>query len=337
MHGYDNYRGRTSPKRKAAVVILLLVLLLAGLYLLASEFTEFDSDGNVKTTLPWHSEPEAPPAADPVDDELSEPVNIIYDAPEDPLQGKVRAVEFTVGDARQGNSRLAAKLGDGNVAALWLKRPDGLLRYRSDAAGAALCFTDGLTETEVKNFTAQDTYTLARISCLKDDAASMKDMAGRGLTQENGYIWYGAENQHYLDLAKTGTQDYLLSLIRELASLGFDEILLSDLAYPTDGNQSKIASSDDRTATVTKFLETAKDALKDEDTRLSLELPEATVLAGEDRQAGISLGEILPLISRLYVKTGQEESVRAAVEKIEAHVTVVAIGGKGENLYTEAK
>lgn len=344
MRGYDNYRGRTSPKYKIAVVVMLVILLLAGLYLAVSEFAEYDSEGNMHFILPWSGETEEPPA--PPQDETEtetreEPekpsVNVVFDAPEDPLNGRVQATEFTVTQLRQGNDGILQRLGDGNVAAVWLKRPDGLLRYRSAAAGAGLCYTDGLTEAELRAFTSGDFYTVARLSCVKDNAASMKDMTALGLTQENGYIWYGTESQHYLDISKSGAADYLLSLIRELADLGFDEILLSDLTYPTDGRQDTVYTTNDRSGAVTDFLKKAKEALKETDTSLSVELTEETVLSGGNAAEGVELEAVLPLCARLYVKSDRAEELRAAVEKGKARPTLVFIGETQENRYTEAE
>lgn len=328
MHGYDNYRGRSSPLKKLAVIGMVIILLLAGGYLFISEFTEYDRDGNVHVVFPWQRETGKPGTDDSEDTDI----NIIYDDTEDSL-GDVQAVEFSVSEARQSEYSIRTKLGEGNAAAIWLKRPDGCLRYRSAAAGPALCFTDGLTEAELKRFTETDLYTIARISCMKDNAAPMKDMADLALTQENGYVWYGRENEHYLDIAKPEARKYLISIVEELGSLGFDEVLLSDLAYPTGGMQANISTVEDRTAAVTAFLKELKDAVKDGELIVSLELSEATVLAASNAAEGISLAEQLPLVQRVYVKTDKADAVQEAIEAMQPRMSLVIIGGTGTNRY----
>lgn len=328
MRGYRNYRGRNSPLKRLAVIGMVAVLLLAAAYLFISEFKEYDSDGNAHIVLPWQKED---PAADGSGDRDAD-IDIVYDEPED-LLPSVQAVEYSVSEARQGESALRAKLGEGNAAALWLKRPDGCLRYHSDAAGPALCFTDGLTGAELQRFTAGDTYTIARLSCMKDNAAPMRDMAGLALTQENGYVWYGSAGEHYLDLAKSAAREYLIALVLELADAGFDEVLMSDLAYPADGVQSSISTAEDRTAAVTAFLKELKEAVKDSGVKLSLELSESAALAGSSAAEGISLAEQLPLVNRVYVQTEHADAVRDAVGAVRADMSVVIIGGEGTNRY----
>ena len=330
MRGYDNYRGRGSSTKKIAVIVMVIILLLAGVYLFLSEFTEYDSSGGAHIVLPWQRETAEEPHTD--DRGESENISIIYDDTEEPLP-EVQAVEFSVSEARQGDAAIRAKLGGGNAAALYLKRPDGCLRYHSAAAGPELCFTDGLTEAELKRFTGDELYTIARLSCVKDDTAPMQDMAALALTQENGYVWYGSESEHYLDLSKDEAREYLISIVEELAGLGFDEVLLSDLAWPTGGTQANISTTGDRTATVTAFLKELGNAVEDSDLVVSLELPEATVLAGGNAAEGFSLAEQLPLVQRVYVKTERADAVQEAMNAVRRGVSLVIIDGTGTNRY----
>ena len=327
MRGYSNYRGRSSPWKKLAVIGMVIILLLAGVYLFISEFTEYDRDGNAHIVFPWQRETEQTGGGD-----SGEEVELIYDETKEELPD-VRAVELGIPEARQSESAILAGLNGADAAALYLKRPDGYLRYRSAAAGPALCFSDGLTETEIKRFTALNVYTVARLSCMKDNAAPMQDMSGLALTQENGYVWYGSESEHYLDIAKPAARDYLVSLVEELGTLGFDEVLLSDLAYPTGGVQANISTAEDRTAAITSFLKELKDAVKDSALVVSLELPEATVLAGSSEAEGISLAEQLPLVDRVYVKTDKTDAVREAIDAVRPDMSLVIIGGTGTNRY----
>ena len=56
-----------------------------------------------------------------------------------------------------------------------------------------------------------------------------------GLHRVSGSPWRDEAGQTWLDPTQETVQTYLIGLCRELADLGFDEILLTHCAYPTQG------------------------------------------------------------------------------------------------------
>lgn len=162
-------------------------------------------------------------------------------------------------------------------------------------------------------------HTIARLSCLLDSRAANADVEGRGLKNTGGYIFYDGNNLNWLDPAKEGTRTYVGQLVVECAALGFDEILLTDFTFPTEGKLDKIQYPEEgmeaSLSGLLTSLRTTLDQAGYEDVLLSVELPAETVLTGRDETAGLVLEEIAPLVDRVYARTieGQAEALSDAV------------------------
>ncbi len=66
-------------------------------------------------------------------------------------------------------------------------------------------------------------------------------------------------------------QTYLIGLCRELADLGFDEILFTHCAYPTQGETDTLRDTAEREAALATFCRRLQGALADEDVTLSIQ------------------------------------------------------------------
>ena len=118
-----------------------------------------------------------------------------------------------------------------------VKTADGKLGYVSrlpQAMDWGASSGDPARNEAIRAVTSQgDLHTVALISCLADDLAGQdRDLA---LLRESGSAWVDQAGQAWLDPTKEGTADYLMEICRETAALGFDEILLTDLACPREG------------------------------------------------------------------------------------------------------
>lgn len=92
--------------------------------------------------------------------------------------------------------------------------------------------------------------------------AARADVEGMGLKNTGGYIFYDGNNGNWLDPSKPAARQYLCTLAAELAQQGFDEILLTDVGYPTVGKLDKIDyNGADRAASIRLFLEELRSAL----------------------------------------------------------------------------
>ena len=328
MKGYQSYRGRVPLKRKVAVAVMVALLLLCGTYLFPSERAEFQSEGGRSFLLPWSREDESGGEEGPE-------VDLVIEDPVDPVQ-EMRAVELSA-DALRG--RLAE---DGwweregyNAVCVRLKEADGLLRYESSVAPQELIGGGALSRGELQQLLDADVYTIARISCFHDSACALADMAGKGLCQSSGYIWYDAQNTHWLDPGKEEARAYLVSLCVELAELGFDEIVLDEARYPTAGRLEKCSPvSDDKQAEIERFFAELTGALEGKKVCLSLVTEEETLLAGGNETAGWELSRLLGGVRRVYVRAGDGEAAEQALRALSDSVMLVRYDAEEGNRCT---
>lgn len=171
---------------------------------------------------------------------------------------------------------LAQPQAECNAVAVTMKDSAGLVYFDAAGAVSGTVRTEADTTAALEALTGQeDLYTVARISCFHDPKAANAEVESMGLKNTGGYIFYDGNNSQWLDPAKPEARQYLTGIIREAAALGFDEILLTDVSYPTEGKLDKIAYGEvDRQAQLGAFLAEVRLALEGYDVTLSVELPE---------------------------------------------------------------
>ena len=169
---------------------------------------------------------------------------------------------------------------------------------------------------------------IARLSCLLDPIAAKADVEGMGLKNTGGYIFYDGNNGNWLDPSKPAARQYLCTLAAELAQQGFDEILLTDVGYPTVGKLDKIDyNGADRAASIRLFLEELRSALGEYGVAVSIELPPEVITSGADDTAGLVLSDIAPLVDRVYAVT--------TVDQIPALEAAVSAAGEDTDFVAE--
>lgn len=305
--GYRSYRGRTPRWKYALAAVLVIVILAAVGFIILQENVVYDESGMPHLRLPEKAE-------EPVKEE----VELTIQPPEGP--GELRAVQVPAGRLTQEvwqKARQAAPLCSG--AAVTLKDDTGKVWFDSTAAVSGTTDTAPDTAEVLEQIAGEETYALARLSCFHDSRAANLDIEGMGLKNTGGYIFYDGANSQWMDPAKPAARQYLCQMAVEAAELGFDEVLLTDVSYPTVGKLDKIAYGEgEKSGHLAAFLQEVRAALEPYGVMLSVELPEAAIAAGEDAAAGISLVQIAPLVDRVYARTepekaaSLEEAVKAA-------------------------
>ena len=103
-------------------------------------------------------------------------------------------------------------------------------------------------------------YTVAKVSCLRDDALGQArpDLT---LKRESGAPWRDEAGGWWLDPADREVLAYCIGLCRELADLGFDEILLTDCRYPSGERPAEAAELEDRQRTLEAFCRSLQAAM----------------------------------------------------------------------------
>ena len=235
-YGYRNYRGR-SPKWKILLaVVLVLVIAVSATVLGLQRFVVYDETGTPHFLLPQSSE------STQAEHENTPPADLVIQEEEEPPAAEATVIWLTPGvvdTAEEADAALAAVSGECAGAAITVKDESGKVFFPSQKSPWAVN-TDAVREA-VSAVLDGTEYTAARIVCFADPKAANSDVEGLGLKNTGGYIFYDGNNRQWLDPAKADARAYLCGLAAECAQLGFDEIILSHVGYPTEGKLDKIA------------------------------------------------------------------------------------------------
>lgn len=328
MAKYQSYRGRVPLKRKLAVAGMILILLLCGAYLGISQYVEFESDGGKTFRLPWFSEESSESGESEQENSETPEISLIINEPKDPVE-EMHAVEISAETLRLRRDEGEWWTEEGfNAVSVRLKEKDGMLRYTFSSAPAELIHPNALSRTELDVLLNAEVYSIARISCFSDSAAAALDMTGKAICQPSGYVWFDNTNSHWLDPGKEAAREYLIALCRELVELGFDEVVLENVCYPTMGKLYKCAPVEaDRAKTLEKFLADVAKVFDGDHVRMSLALSEKMLLAGEDETAGLQLKEQLKDVLRVYVPAADPVGAEAALRAVAESTKLVLVNG----------
>lgn len=338
-YGYSSYRGRSTGRRVLTALIVLLCLVLAaaiaGFFLLQGHIY-YGEDGRAHVDLPGWGQ-SAQPTPTPAD-----PVILVSPGPDEtarptptPVQQQgaltLSAPLSGVWDSLEGEAVLA--LCDG-CALFDMKGTDGMLGYVSDLPLAIAMGTSDATpgrNEALKSLNeTQGLYTVARVSCFRDNRAPRwrNDMALRSYAGN----WLDAGRVRWLNVAVPDTRDYLVGVCTELAALGFDEIWLDCAGYPTSGELENIKAGEsydpeNLAAPVEAFYAAVSQALADyPEVKVGITASPA-VLAGQADGSGQSLTALKTYADRLYVPLPQsEEEATACARAVEGMERPVCLG-----------
>ena len=250
--GYSSYRGRGSKWKVFMAILLVLVILAAASVIYLEQHIVYSSGGRRQIVLPWQSEEaDAAPVGDQQGAENRPNVEVVVEPPKEeepqeilaralPAAALTRAVwaEFEAGMAAD------SAMGTCNAVVVRLKTSNGTVYFESANAvsGAVQVAGDpGETASILNLVTSREgLHAIASMSCLQDFKAANADVEGRGLKNTGGYIFYDGNNSLWLDPCKPSAREYVCALAKEIAELGFDELLLTDFSYPTVGKINKI-------------------------------------------------------------------------------------------------
>ena len=324
--GYRSYRGRTPRGRIVLTVLLVVVIAAAIAVMLLSRNIVYDETGTPHLELPWQEET-APAEKDVPEDSLEitvqEPEGLqpvrAFSLGETPLTQAVWGEAYSIPQMPQNAERKY------NAMAVTVKGSAGTVYFDSATAvaGSVRLGEDTAEAISLMNGdSAGYDSTIARLSCFHDPKAANWDVEGMGLKNTGGYIFYDGNNSQWLDPAKPAAREYLCGLAKEAAELGFDEILLTDVSYPTVGKLDKINYGEgEKSANLTAFLKEMRAALEPYGVALSIEVPEAVISQGYDDDAGLLLAAIAPQVDRIYAVTTEENAPALAQAVSNAHET----------------
>ena len=316
----------------AVVLAVLLALCLLAMFFLDVEYT----DTGVRVRFPWTQvEPSRAP-------EMTNPVVIVTQKPTAPPTAapeKVGAVAVTAAQLLDGTAAQTVADAGGNALVVEMKGADGRLAWNSEeelAAALGVNAGEGDLSTAVSQLArAGELHLVARLSCFRDQALADNQVGGP-LTTQGGNVWYDAWGLRWVSPVSERVRDYLVGLCRELADMGFDEILLECAGFPDRGETAVLATSENRptdlTGPVEQFLAQVEAALADSGTELSLRTSWQTVL-GEETLSGLTPAALARYAQRVWLTLPEQggQALAAALEAAgmeRAQERLVALGGR---------
>ena len=296
---HSSYHTPSLPSRIGRVLLVLLCSagVLSGGFLLLCGLGVLSPAAISQQVSAWLHPPAAStPASAPAED-LSLPEE------NDPFQGVFLSLD------QLADAQTLADGYDGVI--LPMKTADGALGYVSALplaadAGASSGDPDRNEVLRALNDTP-GLYTVAQVSCLRDSAL-VREEPGLSLHRVSGSPWLDESRQGWLDPAQPQVQSYLIGLCRELAQLGFDEILLTDGGFPTQGDLDSLRAVEEKEETLETFCRQLQGALADTPVTLSVMGQRDSVTA--DPVSGQTTA-LLATFGRVWTQAEDQEALAA--------------------------
>ena len=343
------YKGRRKKRDYAIVptaiavgVITLLVVLFYGM----QKYAVITKDG-VRVELPILTKGET--AIDESGHEVKVfdrvEADVVYDEPDysyiKPVAGKrvpeTRAIFVPSENINHDKlMEYANRLKSGNALVLEMKPRSGLLLWDSKAEIAmnyGLTTPNEITEQMpelIELLKSDDIYLVAQISCCLDAMFTARSNSVALRRADNGanYIdGYGT----WLDPYSQTVRSYIAELAQELFTMGFDEVVLADVAHPIPEAGTELLYTRELStpaspyAAVSGFAISVANALKDRTGLLSIYINDAEALA-KTNASGQDAGLFMKLYDRVYINT-DKFSYTYNLEDIKGKVTI----GKAAN------
>lgn len=238
-YGYDTYRGRSRLRTALTVLIVALLIVLAAAvaaFFLLQKYVVYTDDGRARLEVPFFQQQTAP-AVSSGDGEPPVVVVTAEPAPEPTPAPALLVLSLPRSALTDGTAAAQAEAAGAGAVCFDMKADDGTLGYVSALPAAVSLGTSaaepGLNEA-ISALNASGLYTVARVSCFRDNLAPRTDNS-LAVRTNSGYNWRDAGDIRWMNPAVEAARDYVAGVCRELAALGFDEIVLDNACYPVDG------------------------------------------------------------------------------------------------------
>lgn len=340
------YKGRRKKRNYALVpsaialgVIMLIVVLFYGM----QKYAVITKDG-VAVELPILTRGQTTVDSSGNEVKVFEQVEteLVYDEPDysyikatagDDVP-EIRAIFVPYTDlTKEKLNEYTARLSRGNALVLEMKPRSGNLMWDSQAdmaLGYGLTVSNDQTaqmpaliaELKEKN---KDKYFAAQISCCVDELfASRSTTVTLRRADNNGNVI--DDKGTWLDPYNMNVRNYIVQLAEELYDMGFDEVILADVAHPTFSEPTDLiytrqlsTAASPQTAVCGFAIYVAKQ-LEDRTGRLSIYCDKSTSLVKAD-DSGQDASLFLKMYDRVYLRTDKYaypynvDDVKGSIEK----------------------
>ena len=330
--GYHSYRGRR--KGKKSIVFLLLVLALACGFIYVQRYISYSDDGSIQLQIPFlenvltetPDEPAAPdekpqmevvvekePAKEP-----EKPVEQPVEAPMEVSEYRLKGFSTVPVDSAAVAAELTAAGANGFVCSL--RDNTGRVFYDSVSALRSAVTNPAAAAALQELCALADTVSVAKLNAFHDSYFAWANMESAGICQSTGHIWYDNLSYHWLEPEKQKAREYVIALAVECAQMGFDQILLEEMCYPSAGNLHKInyaGNSMAKADALALFLTELRMALEPYGTEIALLVDsrafDAAANADYVQNSGQDLARLAPLVDAIYVNTADFAAAQAAL------------------------
>ena len=324
--GYGGYRGRRTFHdilKWVAAILAVLVVILAGVLVFGQRYLVFRDQG-VRLELPFLHQK---------DGQQSGPGDVSLEVrPQGDQSGgdqsnqepgadaaqSLRAAELPLSAVEDGTALSQLEQAGANALILEMKDSQGDLAWQSGESLAALVTTGGeAVNAALEEWNRGDVYTVARVCAFRDNTLPYQD---NRVALKAGYgNWRDEEKLRWLDPDSEAAREYIIGLCRELAQLGFDEIMLDQCWFPTQGKLDQIVKNgsyaDGRFAeSVEDLFAQLSQAVEPYGTRLSVRLPKG--YQGADAPGGLSAKCLETYVRRIWVDPAEEEGEEMLAQRI---------------------
>ncbi len=243
------YKGRRKRRNYAIVpfvIVLGIAVLTVVLFYSMQQYAVITKEG-IAVELPLLNEEKTVVDSQGNEVKVFDPVDVTlqFDEPD------YSSVKATAGSKAQGLRAIfvpadninkeklteyANRLNTGNALVLEMKPRSGVLKWNSQATmavnygisqenEATLQLPTLITELKAKNI-----YLVAQLSCCLDELLASRCTS---VTLRNEYGGnYTDDYGTWLDAYNTDLRNYIVQLTREMYDMGFDEVVLADVAHP---------------------------------------------------------------------------------------------------------
>ena len=325
--GYGGYRGRRTFHdilKLVAIILAVLVVILAGVLAFGQRYLVFRDQG-VRLELPFFHQKDGQQQSDPGD------VSLEVRPQEDQSDGdqsaqepgadetkSLRAVELPLSAVQDGTALSQLEQAGADALILEMKDSQGSLAWQSgESLAARVTSGDEAVNAALEEWNRGDVYTIARVCAFRDNTLPYQDNSvALKATYGN---WRDEKKLRWLNPDSETAREYIIGLCRELAQLGFDEIMLDQCWFPTQGQVGKIVRSgsyaDGRfTETVENLFSQISQAVEPYGARLSVRLPED--YQGADAPGGLSVRCLETYVQRIWAVPEETETMAAMAQRL---------------------
>ena len=255
------YRTRRMLQRVAVITLTVLVVaaLIYGLWFVwLQRFVGYTRDQGAILDMNRSEEFAPGEVAIPPEDDFT--VSIYYNEGENAINtskelkqlvGYYADTEALEEDASAVLSQVKA-LPTGTPVMVDVKGPKGSFFYSSAVSTDRNSRIDtGVMDEIINHLKKSNMYAIARLPALRDYAYGLNHVSD-GLPTSGGYLWADDDYCYWLNPNAEGTLTYLISIVTELRTLGFDEVVFTDFRLP---DTDAIYFEQDRAETIRKAAE----------------------------------------------------------------------------------